>query len=594
MYITKYNKKLLDNLKKARIVAIDTETKSLVDKTMVGFSVAYGSEVFYVPVRDKYLDNMSYLEARLLLQHIMGHCRIIFHNSSFDIPVLAQFGTVIPDKLYEDTVIIANLIDENMQHGLKKLVKKYFDYQMKELKEICGSGKKRVGFHEVQSKDKVAYACDDAKYTLKLFNLLSSKLGSDQAVLNVYTDIEQPLLNVIAQMHINGIKIDMSQVMKIATICRTKIAKAEKKLKKVMGDINFGSPKQLREYFVDKCHMPVVKKSNKTGEASMDREVLDLYAETNAEAKLLLEFRKYSKIYTTFVPALTPEKWDAVTLSGRIYTSFNQAGTVSGRFSSSRPNMQNIPHEDKELGIRSAIIPEDGHIFIGADYSQIELRVLAHFSQDPNLLRAYQEGQDIHQQTMDAVGVKRTPAKTINFGLVYGMGKNTLAKRINVTPDEAQIYINKFFANYVGIKAFWAQAERQFRTYGYVQTISGRKRRRTPYFFAKDDYDQGAEVRSAINSIIQGTSADIMKRAMITIHKKLKAIGAKLVLTVHDEILVSCPIKNAEACYMIIVDRMVKAGSDLTVPIEVDCKFGRTWAEAHGDGIKLEEVNAIK
>lgn len=580
--ITDYKNKLLDNLKKASLVALDTETYSLVDKTMVGFSVAFEDKVFYVPVKDNFLDNMDKSKALNLLDWIIQECVVVFHNASFDIPVLHQFGVTIPNKLYEDTVIMANLINENERHGLKKLTKKYLDYQMTELKEICGTGKKRIGFHEVEDTAKVAYGCDDAKYTLKLYDLFCKKLGRDLPSLKVYTEIERPLLNVIAAMHISGVKINIKQVMKISKICKIKIDAAEEKLKILMGDINFGSSKQLREYFIEKIGMPIIKKSTKTGAASVDKEVLEAYATTNSEAKLLLEFRKYSKIYSTFIPALTPSKWDAKTMTGYIHTSFNQAGTVSGRFSSSRPNMQNIPRDDKELNIRKAIIPEDGHIFIGADYSQIELRVLAHFSQDPALLQAYRNNADIHQQTADALHIDRYDAKTINFGIVYGMGSKTLGKQIKVSPENAQTYIDQYFETYPGIKTFWKKAEKQFRVHGFVQTVSGRKRRRTAHFYDKDDYEQGAEVRSAVNSIIQGSAADILKMAMIAIHKQIKGFGAKLILTVHDELLISTPIKHKDKIFKIIKKSMIEAAKFLTVPMEVDIKFGTDWAEAHG------------
>lgn len=583
-YIVDYKEKLLENLEKAQIVAIDTETVSLDDKTMVGFSVAYKNVALYVPVRDEFLDNMSMTKAKDLLNYILENSVVIFHNSSFDLPVLKQFGVTIPDKLYEDTVVMANLVDENTRHGLKKLVKLYFNYEMTELKEVCGSGKSRIGFHEVQDKVKVDYACDDAKYTLRLYKYLVAELRKDHASLMVYTEIEQPLLNVVAAMHINGININVAEVEKISAICKRKIDTAEAKLKALMGDdINFSSTKQLKKYFIDECHLPVLKKSEKTGAASMDKEVLTYYAENNNEAKLLLEFRKYSKIYSTFIPALTPTKWNADTMTGQIHTSFNQAGTVSGRFSSNRPNMQNIPIQDEELQIRKAIIPEPGHIFIDADYGQIELRVLAHFSQDPALLRAYNSGEDIHQQTMDALHVKRIPAKTINFGLVYGMGNKTLAKRIKVSPEEAQHYIDKFFDFYPGVKKFWNETEQQFRAQGYTQTLSGRKRRRSQHFYTKDDYEQGGEVRGAINSVIQGTAADLIKMAMVTMARNLKRYKAKLILTVHDEVLVSCPVRYAKQVYAVITKSMVCAGDDLSVPVEVDAQFGRSWAEAHGD-----------
>lgn len=596
MYIVKYENKLLDNLKKARIVALDTETKSLEDRTLVGFSVAYGqNEKFYVPIRDKYLDNMPVTKAKNLLNNILQNCHVIFHNSSFDLPVLYSFGVIIPDKDYDDTVIMANLVNENMQHGLKSLVKKYFNYQMIEFKELTGTGKNYTSFDELKDEKKVQYACDDAEWTLKLYHVLKEEIDKDKHIANVYYNIEKPLLKVVAQMHIHGVRINISKVMEVASICQQEINFAEEKLRILMGkDINFNSSKQLREYFISKCHMPVIRKSSKTNQPSVDKEVLEVYAETNSEAKLLLEYRKYSKIHSTFISALTPTNWDTEDQTGYIYASFNQAGTVSGRFSSSKPNMQNIPHDD-DLGLREVVIPDKGEILIGADYSQIELRVLAHFSKDPNLLLAYNNKKDIHQQTADALKIDRYDAKTINFGLVYGMGAKTLAKKIKKSYDDATYYLEKFFQVYYKVKEFWNTAEQQFRNYGYVQTISGRKRRRTPYFFAKEEYDQGAEVRSAINSIIQGTAADLMKRAMVSMYPQLKKYGAHLILTVHDEVLVSCPVDKAKQVYGVIHRAMVSAGNDLDVLVEVDAKFGRTWQEAHSDQLpelkkELEEI----
>ena len=582
--------------KKGALVAIDTETKSLTDKTMVGFSVAFEDKSEYLPVRDKILPNMPMTKAQNLLKYILENCHVVFHNSSFDLPVIHKFGVEIPDKLdIDDTVIMANLVDENMLHGLKKLTKKYFDYQMTELKELTGSGKNRKSFDEVEDAKKINYAKDDAKYTLKLYYKLKLLLDKDEASKKVYEEIEKPLLSVIAAMHISGISIDVDEVFKIGRLCRSKVESAEDKLKILMGKgVNFNSSKQLREFFIEKENMPILKKSVKTGQSSVDKEVLEKYAKINNTAKILLEYRKYNKILTTFIPALTPTNWKKCGKTGKrkgkIFAAFNQAGTVSGRFSSSRPNMQNIPRDEKDLEIRKAVIPEEGHILIGADYSQIELRVLAHFSQDSNLMGAYNNKKDIHQQTANALGIRRQKAKTINFGLVYGMRNRTLGIQIGVPEDEAQRYIDKYFETYPGIKQFWEDTEKQFRDRGFVQTLSGRKRRHSKHFYHKDDYEQGAEIRSAINSIIQGSAADLIKVAMINMHGDLKRLGAKLVLTVHDEVLVSVPKGQAGKAFHIILDSMHKAGKNLRVPIEVDIKYGRTWAEAHSGEGSLKQI----
>jgi len=581
---------ILEKFKKSSWIALDTETESLVDKTMVGFSLSDGKHTYYLPTNDRVLENVPKEEAILLLNSLFTRKKIIFHNSSFDIPVLAKFGADTSRLYCDDTLIIINLLDENMRHGLKFLVKRYFDYQMTELKEICGTGKSRISFADVKTKDKVLYAKDDALWTFKLYQRLIKELEADKELMKVYREVEQPLLKIVGDMHSQGILIDVAKVKEIADICKKKIDLNEQKLKIVMGDINFNSPKQLKEYFIDKLHLPVLKNSKRTNAPSVDKEVLKAYADMNTEAKLLLEYRKYMKIYTTFIPALTPSGFDIETMTGKIYPSFNQAGTVSGRFSSSRPNMQNIPRKD-ELEIRQTILPDKGQILIGADYSQIELRVLAYFSQDPNLVKAYIENKDIHEQTAKACGVNRQEAKTINFGLVYGMRNKTLAKQINKSLKEAQQYIERYFHTYQFVKKFWQDAETQYKKFGFVKTVTGRKRHRSRRFFTMDDFDQGGEIRSATNSIIQGSAADIIKLAMIYMASRLAEFNARIISTVHDEVLVSCPLKHANSCYQIVKSSMLRAGKLLApIPVDIDIKYGRTWEEAHGDGIDEENI----
>lgn len=595
IHLTKFDSDFAIKVMNADFVALDTETISLTDKTMVGFSFSLGDKFsYYVPVRDEVLENMPIADAVYWLQQIIDSCIIIYHNSSFDIPVLRKFGVKFNNtpKIH-DTVILANLIDETTRHGLKFLVKKYFDYGMIEFKEICGTGKKQIPFSQVEDAEKkLLYACDDAYWALRLFKTLMSFLNDEPKLLKLYEEIEQPLLKVVADMRINGINIDVKKVKEIAEACRSHVELAETKLKTLIGDINFNSPKQLKKYFIDELHMPQIKVSEKTGAPSMDKETLKIYAETNDTAKLLLEYRKYAKVLSTFIPALTPANWDIDTWKGRIYPSFNQAGTISGRFSSSKPNMQNIPRKD-ELGIRQAVVSDKGHILIGADYSQIELRVLAHFSQDANLLEAYQGSKkNIHQQTADACNIEYQKAKTMNFSMAYGIRSKALAKQLEVSQEEAQQYIDKYFEMYPGIVKFWKDSENTIRGQGFIETLFGRKRRCSKYFHVKDNFDQGKEIRSITNAVVQGTAADLMKAAMVSMHPQLKQLGARIISTVHDEIIVSCPVSKAKRAFAIVHRSMVEAGIDLSVPIEVDCKFGRTWEEAHGDGIGLEKINA--
>lgn len=576
------------------MIAIDTETESLEDRTLVGFSIAKDGEEAYYPIGHRHpkIKNVNARAAKIMLQSVIDHNKIVFHNSSFDIPVLTNWGIDFSKADVDDTLIIANLLDENIRHGLKGLVKRYFHYTMVELKEIVGTGKKRISVADADPRI-LEYATDDARQTLRLFNHLYVRLLQDKKLYKLYHEVERPLLMVIASMHLHGITIDAGRIKEIEELCTKKTDKAKEKLDYGMEGVNCNSTKQLREFFIDREGMPIIKSTDK-GMPSMDKEVLETYAETNSTAKLLLEYRKYAKILSTFIPALAPKDIDLKTCRGKIHASFNQAGTTSGRFSSSKPNMQNIPKGKKdEFGIRDCIVADEGQILIGADYSQVELRILAHFSQDFQLMKAYRDGKDIHRITADACGVDRdTTAKTINFGLVYGMRAKTLGKRIDTGYDEAQSYIDKFFKTYNGIKPFWELAERNIRSQGYVETFFGRKRHRTNEFQAKDKFEQSREVGSMINAIIQGTGADMMKKSMVAMHPQLQAIGARIISTVHDEVIVSCPIKNAKRGFKIVYESMMEAGKDLTVPIGVDCKYGRTWGEAHGDGYDLMKFMA--
>ena len=557
-------------------MAIDTETISLEDRTLVGFSVAGKQNAQYYPIAHNKIENIDKLGALIMLQNFIDNNVIVFHNSSFDIPVLTKWGIDFSKAKIHDTLVIANLYDENIRHGLKSLSKRYLHYTMTELKEIIGTGKHRISVADADERI-LKYAADDAKQTLKLFNYLYPKL--DEKLLKVYEDIERPLLMVVADMHIHGITIDALSVLNIENLCARKVKKALERLEYLMPNVNYNSTKQLREFFINKEMMPIIKETKK-GSPAVDKEVLTKYAETSAAAKLLLEYRKYNKILSTVIPALTPKLVDVATYRGKIYPSFNQSGTVSGRFSSSKPNFQNIP-KDKDMDFRDCIIAEEGNVLIGYDYSQIELRILAHVTQDFNLMKAYKENLDIHQLTADACGISRDKAKTVNFGIVYGMRNKTLGKRIGVTPQEAQQYIDKYMETYNRIKPYWEHAEQQLRLSGYVETVCGRKRHRTQEFSVKDKFDQSREIGSAINSTIQGSGGDILKMAMVDMYPKLKLLGATIIACIHDELIISCPKSKKQQGEKIVKESMLNAASILSVPMLIDGGIGQTWRDIH-------------
>ena len=561
-----------------KVCSIDTETISLEDRTLVGFSCADNSHAEYYPIAHNKFPNSDKMKCKKMLQEIVDTCTIVFHNSSFDVPVLTNWGIDFSKVDIHDTLIIANLLDENVRHGLKVLSKRYLGYTMIELKEIVGTGKNRISVADADKRI-LKYAADDAMQTLKLYEYLYPRLLQDKKLFKLYNEIEKPLLSIVADMHLNGVMIDAQKVKNIKNLCAQKVKIALEKLEFVMPDVNYNSTKQLREFFIRKENMFVLKETKK-GAPAMDKEVLMVYAETNVAAKLLLEYRKYAKILSTFIPAMTPKIIDIETGKGKIYPSFNQSGTTSGRFSSSRPNFQNIP-KDKDLDFRACIVAEEGHVLIGYDYSQIELRILAHVSQDFNLMKAYRENLDIHQLTADACGISRDKAKTVNFGIVYGMHNKTLGKRIKVSPDDAQRHIDTYMQTYSAIKPFWEHAEEQVRLNGYVETIFGRKRHRTREFGAKDRFDQSREIGSMTNSIIQGSGADILKTAMVSMYPLLTPLGARIVACVHDEILVSCPKEKQQQGNKIVRECMLKAASILSVPMQISGNIGGSWRDVH-------------
>lgn len=566
---------------KNNVISLDCETVSLEDRTLVGFSVAGKGGAKYYPIAHNHPDikNVDTVSARLLLQGLIDNNEIVFHNSSFDVPVLTNWGINFDKANINDTLIIANLLDENIRHGLKALSKRYLHYTMTELKEIVGTGKKRISVADADKRI-LKYAADDAKQTLKLYNYLYPLLQQDSKLFNLYETIEKPLLKVIADMHINGIVIDAGRIKEIEQLCTKKTESALEKLEYVMEGVNYNSTKQLRAFFIDKERMPIIKTTDK-GAPSMDKEVLEIYAETNSTAKLLLEYRKYAKILSTFIPALSPKDIDLKTCRGKIYPSFNQAGTKTARFSSSRPNFQNLPR-DKDMDFRACIVASKGNVLVGLDFSQIELRVLAHFTQDFRLMKAYKEGIDIHKQTAETCGVERNMAKILNFGLNYGMGVKTLSKHLKISLDEAQNYTDRYFDTYNRIKPYWEAVEATARKRGYVETAVGRKRHLSREFQVKDNFGQSCEIRSLINSSIQGTAGEILKIAMVGMYLPLKEIGAHITACIHDEVIVECPKDKAKRAYAIVSRSMIEAGNFLSVPLEVDGGIGDNWRQIHG------------
>ena len=572
-------KSILSAIKTAKYVSCDTETNSLTDKTLVAFSFALydGQNVtsYFVPVAMKYIPNISENIYRQILQGLSKKEGIVFHNFSFDGVVLKDYNFIKP----HDTLVISNLLDENIRHGLKGLTKRYLHHQMTELKEIVGSGKKQIPVSEADER-LIPYASEDAEYTLKLFLYLYPKLLRNEKLnTNIYEKIERPLLNVVKSMHLAGITIDALSVLNIENLCARKVKKALERLEYLMPNVNYNSTKQLREFFINKEMMPIIKETKK-GSPAVDKEVLTKYAETNGAAKLLIEYRKYNKILTTFIPMLTPTVVNIADYRGKIHPSFNQSGTTSGRFSCSKPNVQQIPKDD-EFNIRECFIAGEGNILIGFDFSQIELRIAAHLSQDFNLMKAYKNDEDIHAQTAKECTCSRKHAKIIEYSMLYGAYYKRLAKSLNVPEREAQIYMENFWKTYSGLADYIERIRTEVKTYRYVTTIMGRKRRLTKDYMVKDDYDKGREIRSLINATIQGSCADFVKKAMVDIQPQLKALGGSLVMTVHDELIAEVPKNMATKAQNIMSKCMINATKILSVPVKVEGGAAETWQQIH-------------
>lgn len=564
---------IIRKIEDAEIVSLDTETLSIADKTLVSFSICCDDIPFFIPVQMNTMDNYRDTEWKAILKTVLNKEGVIFHNFAFDSRVLYKVGYVY-NKNPHDTMIISHLLNENISHRLKDLVKQHLNYEMVQIKQLIGTGKKQITFAEVDERSATNYGSDDALYTYKLFKKLYSLLQQNDDLLSCYENIERPLLLVVADMHSQGVPVDINRVQTIQAYCQERADEYYDKLQFYMHGVNLNSPLQLRQYFIDKKYMPILKRSKRTGEPSVDSEVLEKYKSKCVEAEYILQYRYYTKILTTFVPALTPQP------DGKIYPEFNQVGTTSGRFSSSEPNFQNIPTDDT-LGLRNCIVAPPDYVFIGADYSQLELRLTAHFSQDPTLLHIYRTGGDIHQQTATSVKCNRKNAKIINFGIIYGIGVRALAKNINSTMDEAYRYMKEYNKTYPGVREFMSKARYEAVRTGKVTMYGGRKRNISRNFEHKSEWERGGELRSMCNAIIQGSGAMIIKQAMVNMHPLLQQYGARIVAQIHDELIIMCPTKHREIVKEIVRDEMIKPTNKLLVPFEVDVKIGKTWGDVH-------------
>jgi DNA polymerase-1 len=601
-YKTIQNKlELMEWYKKAEevgYIAFDTETDSLnaIDANLIGFSMCIRpGEACYVPLKhietdEKQLDFEESLIFLKLLLEDEGIIKIL-HNMKYDGLVLSKYKIDI--KNYDDTMLISySLGSGGIRHSLDNLVKTYFSHTAISYKEIVGTGKKKKIFSEISISDATEYAAEDADMTMRLWKFLKPKLSQNN-LMKVYIDIERPLARTLIEMEKEGVAIDKNKLKRLSKNFEEKIVEIEKVSHELIGEeFNLGSPKQIGEILYEKLSIPGGKKTA-SGAWSTDANVLEaLVSEGHELPKLLLQWRGLSKLKTTYTDAL-PTFISKST--NRVHTSFAMATTSTGRLASSDPNLQNIPirTEDGRM-IRKAFIPEKGNLLISADYSQIELRLIAHIAQDKNLKEAFKDGQDIHSLTASEVfnipindvdeNIRRS-AKAINFGIIYGISAFGLAKQLNISRTEASEYIRSYFAKFSSIKEYMSETKEFAKKNGYVNTIFGRKCIISD-IDTKNPARRSFMERAAINAPIQGSAADIIKRAMIRMHDELRnsELKTKMLLQVHDELIFESDEMETDDSIRIIkkvMENAHKPSQELSVPLIVELRSGLNWNEAH-------------
>ena len=587
--------KIVKEASKAKTIAIDTETTGLdyMDTDLVGISLSYkAGEAYYIPI--KHLDDtVNQIQQDLVLDILRpiletSKNKIIGQNIKFDRNVLAKYGIRI-SSIKNDTMMMSYVLDASAtRHNLDALSSYYLNYKTSTFEDVAGKGVKQVTFDQVPINEATHYAAEDADITLRLYEELNPKLETEDSLRKLNEEIEIPLIEVLSEMERNGAILNSKILKSQSKDLENRIKKLEKKAYDIAGEeFNLGSTKQLREIFFEKLNYRVIKKTP-GGQPSTDEKVLAELAEEYELPKVLLEHRTLSKLKSTYTDKL-PGQISAST--GKVHTSFHQAVTTTGRLSSSDPNLQNIPIRTEDgRRIRQAFEPSKGHRFISADYSQIELRIMAHVSKDIGLLQAFQEGEDVHSKTASEVfGVDidnvtadlRRNAKAINFGLIYGISAFGLGKQLGISRNLAAEYMAMYFEKYPGVKEYMESTKEFDSQNGYVETLFGR-RLYLRDINASNAMRRQASERAAINAPVQGTAADIMKIAMIKTHKAIKTeeIEAKLILQVHDELILDTPKKEIDSVIAILTDSMMGA-ANLDVPLEIDVGIGDNWDQAH-------------
>ena len=587
---------LIEAIRKNSYVSFDTETTSLdyMQAQLVGISIALEpNEAFYIPINHNYEGVGKQLDEDVVLDALRPFLESenipkIGHNLKYDRHILHNVGIELKGKLL-DTMLYSYVNNSTItRHNLDAVSKRYLNINPTSYEEVAGKGAKQISFSEVSIDVASEYASEDSDIALQLYHHIEPLVEKEKKLANLYTEVEGPLIYTLGDIERNGVLIDSEKLNQQSKKLEAKILELESKVQKNAGeDFNLGSPKQLQEILYGKLGLPVIKKTPK-GQPSTSEAVLQELSMDFPIVKDILSYRAISKLKSTYTDKL-PTMVNPNT--GRVHTSYHQAVTATGRLSSSDPNLQNIPIRSEEgRRIREAFIAPDDYKILAADYSQIELRIMAHLSKDDGLLDAFAKGQDIHKATAaeifssaidDVTPNQRRSAKAINFGLIYGMSAFGLSKQLQITRAEAQSYIEQYFDRYPKVKDYMEETKLSAKQMGYVETVFGRRLYLADIDSSNYQRRQYAE-RSAINAPMQGTAADLIKMAMTDLHQRIiaQSFDAKIIMQVHDELVIEVHQSQADELSGITLETMSNI-AELDVDLKVDADLGSNWDEAH-------------
>ena len=584
----------VEKLKQAKLFALDTETDNLdyMAANLVGISFALeNTEAAYLPLQLDYLGAPKTLEkttALTLLKPVLENPDIqkVGQNFKYDLTIFARNGIDVQGVAF-DTMLESYVLNSTGRHNMDDLAKRYLGHQTITFEEIAGKGKNQLTFNQIPLEKAAEYAAEDADVTMKLQQVLWEKLSKEPTLEKLFKEMELPLLGVLSRMERRGVLIDSDALFLQSNEIANRLSELEEQAYVLAGQpFNLASTKQLQEILFDKLGLPVIQKTPK-GAPSTNEEVLEELAFSHELPKVLVEHRGLSKLKSTYTDKL-PQMVNPQT--GRVHTSYHQAVTATGRLSSSDPNLQNIPIRNEEgRRIRQAFIAREGFTVVAADYSQIELRIMAHLSQDQGLINAFTQGKDIHRSTAaeifgvaldEVTSEQRRNAKAINFGLIYGMSAFGLSRQLGIGRADAQSYMDLYFKRYPGVQTFMHDIREKAKAQGYVETLFGR-RLYLPDINSSNGMRRKAAERVAINAPMQGTAADIIKRAMIQLDQKLQNDpDIAMIMQVHDELVFEVRSEKV-AFYSELIKTQMESAADLVVPLIVDVGQGTNWDEAH-------------